>query len=104
MGSREQPAHEHRFVREVVTYVVWVSSLELVTPRMEKVTPHFVDAHGNLVYHPLPRLSCRREQTSRARANAGARSTLAVVQDSICAVVSPPRAIHTGEKRTSDWK
>ena len=62
VGSREQPAHEHRFVREVVTYVVWVSSLELVTPRMEKVTPHFVDAHGNLVYHPLPRLSCRREQ------------------------------------------
>jgi hypothetical protein len=30
-----------------------VSFLELVTPRMQ-VTPHFVDAHGNLVYHPLP--------------------------------------------------
>ena len=31
------------------------------------------------------------------------RTPLAVVQDSICAVVSPPRALHTGEK-TSDRK
>ena len=34
VGSREQPAGEHRFVREVVTYVMWVSFLELVIPRM----------------------------------------------------------------------
>ena len=55
VGSREQPAREHRFVREVVTYVMWVSFLELVkSSRGWQVTPHFVDAHGNLVYHPLP--------------------------------------------------
>jgi len=38
------------------------------------------------------------------KAHIPTRSTLAVFQDSICAVVSPPRAIHTSEKNTSDKK
>ena len=35
----------------------------------------------------------------RKKAHVSTPSTLAVVQDSICAVVSPPRAMHTGEKK-----
>ena len=35
----------------------------------------------------------------RKKAHVSTHSTLAVVQDSICAVVSPSRAIQTGEKK-----
>ena len=35
------------------------------------------------------------------KAHVSTRSTLAVVQDSICAVVSSPRTIHTGERKNT---